>query len=103
ICYSGVMLDIPSVLIVTKDDASATDIRVLAECDGFGVEIPHDAEDPEVVAFVKSVMSIVNRLGTRAHCYYDCVTGEALFMLHAQPISKSFMKRCTLEPNLYAF
>ncbi|WP_374369965.1 hypothetical protein [Dongia sp.] len=103
ICYSGIILDLPNELIVGTGENSKSNIRVLAECDGFEMEIPYDTEDEEVVAFVKSITSIITRLGSSAYCYYDCVTGEALFMLHAHPASKSFMKRCAMEPGLYLY
>lgn len=102
-CYSGVAVELSATLVPHHGDTRARPIRVLLEYDGFEVEIPHDADDREVVAFAKSVMSIVNRLGTNAHCYYDCVTGAPLFVLRGQPSSKSFMMRCAMEPGLYLY
>jgi hypothetical protein len=75
--------------------------RYLGTTDGFKVEMPHDTEDPEVVSFVKTVSSLVNRLTVRTSCLYDGVTGEPLVVYSHPRISKSFSRRCAVEPFLY--
>lgn len=99
--FSTVTVEVPASMLVAGIAPAAPNIRFLAKDAGFHVEIPHDTEDMEVVTFVKAVMSIVNRLATSTCCLCDCITGKPLASLRTQPLSKSFLKRCALEPGLF--
>ena len=104
-CFTGITIDVsPQVLLpYCAPGVTLAPFSLLAENVGFDIEMPHDTEDLEVVAFVKSVSSIANRLGSSGLCYYDLVTGEPLFVLRGQPISRYFLKKCALQRNLYLY
>jgi hypothetical protein len=75
--------------------------RVLASLGGFRVELPYDTEDPEVTAFAKTVSSILGKLAVRTSCTYDGMTREPVFTSSHLPISKRFLQRCAIEPDLH--
>ena len=102
-CFTGITIDVPPALILPycAPGVELAPFSLLAEDVGFDVEMPHDTGDEEVVAFVKSVTSIANRLGSSTYCHYDLVTGEPLFIMRGQPMSRSFLRKCTFQPHLY--
>lgn len=75
--------------------------RVLASLGGFRVELPYDTEDPEVTAFAKTVSSILSKQAVRTSCTYDGMTREPVFTSSHLPISKRFLQRCAIEPDLH--
>lgn len=102
----GITVQPPVELFLAHCSIAAKDMpsfQFLGSLGGFHIEMPHDTEDPEVVAFVKSVSSIVNKLTTRTACLYDGITGNALVSWSGQPVSRSYMRRCALEPHLYLY
>nr|WP_298683277.1 hypothetical protein [uncultured Dongia sp.] len=102
--FCGITIQPPPALLAMIGGIKSEDMppfRYLACLGGFHVEMPHDTEDLEVVAFVKSVSSIINRLTTRTSCAYDGFTGEPLITYSHQPISRYFAKLCASERYLY--
>lgn len=75
--------------------------RILASLGGFGVELPYDTEDPEVTAFAKTVSSILGKQTVRTSCIYDGMTREPILTYSHMPISKRFLQRCAVEPDLH--
>ena len=79
---------------------SYRDLRKLKDAVGIRIHCPHDADNPEHVAFIKSVRSAVSPLTTRSLGIYDARTGEPIGITPSQPVSKRFLKRCVSEPDL---
>ena len=100
----GITIQPPAELFASCYDVPAKDMpsfRYLGAIDGFKVEMPYDTEDSEVVTFVKTVSSLINRLTVRTACLYDGITKEPLATCSHPRISKNFSQRCAVEPNLY--
>jgi len=103
LCFTGETIRVePSLLLPhSKPGTRMAPVSLLVDCDGCHIELPHDRDDPEVDSFVKASTRIINALTSTSVCYYDLVTGEALFIKRTQPTSRSFLKRCAVEPRLY--
>ena len=102
-CFSGITIEVLPALLQPYCDREIQipSISLFAESDGFDIEMPHDSEDPEVVEFVKSVTSIAGQLASSTLCYYDLATGEPLFVLRGQPVSRNVLKKCASHMNLF--
>lgn len=79
---------------------SYRDLRALKGADGVRIHCPHDADNPEHIAFIKSVRSAISPLTTRSLGIYDVRTGEPVGITPSQPVSKRFLKRCVTESDL---
>lgn len=67
-----------------------------------GFEVLHDADDPDMVAFVALVRHCLRGLGATTACAYDVLTGEPVHTFNMLSESKRWLRRCALEEHLYS-
>ncbi|MBI2256267.1 MAG: hypothetical protein HYU58_16710 [Proteobacteria bacterium] len=101
---AGITIEPPPAAVAAALDMpveAVPSFRILASLGGFRVELPYDTEDPEVTAFAKTVSSILSKQAVRTSCTYDGLTREPVFVYSHMPISKRYLQRCAVEPDLH--